>query len=113
SSSSPVAMTRVPREFFSDTTQQMKLGYAAAVAFIQQKHNPSLLDLYTYKLIREGAVAGANDPLLPTHLNALVPWEIRHGQLFDINRFLGNGFDDNGDGVADDYNEAGSGAETA
>lgn len=101
----PVPMARVPREFYRvDPNNPNSL---TAFQYIQSKRSPSLLDLYAYKIIRDG---GAGN--LQNIINAIAPWEIRHGQLFDINRFLGDGLDNNGDGVADDYGEAASG-ETA
>jgi hypothetical protein len=51
--------------------------------------------------------------MLPAHLNEIVPFEVRQGQKFNINRFLGDGNDSNGDLVPDDYVEAGSGTEPA
>ena len=36
----------------------------------------------------------------------MVPWEIWHGQRLNVNRLLGNGRDDNGNGVVDEPAEA-------
>lgn len=62
----------------------------------------SILDLYRQKLI----AAGLTEPTLSSELKKIVPWEFTHGQKFDINRWLGDGFDGNGDGTPDDYIEA-------
>jgi hypothetical protein len=61
----------------------------------------SLLDLYRYRL----AAAGVSANNIPNELLKLVPFEILHGQKFDINRWFGNGLDDNGNGVVDEYEE--------
>ena len=116
SRSLPVAMARIPAEFFTpDASQTTKTGFIAADTYIKHgdQRNPTILTLYTYKLLRDGGFSGPGDPGFDTAFNAIIPWEIRHGQLFDLNRFLGNGWDDNGDGVPDDYNESASGSETA
>ncbi|MFM7070675.1 MAG: hypothetical protein ACKO38_02635 [Planctomycetota bacterium] len=61
----------------------------------------SLLDLYRYRLAATGMLANN----IPNELFKLVPFEILHGQKFDINRWFGNGLDDNGNGVVDEYEE--------
>ena len=67
------------------------------------KTSTTLLDLYRARLISAGISA---EPHLSNALRAMVPWELMHGQRFDINRWLGDGFDGNGDGAADDPVEA-------
>ena len=72
----------------------------------------TILDLY-----RERLIAGYSyvKPLTPAQelviiqqMNKIVPWELRQGRKFDINRWFGNGFDSTVpvDGVADDPVEA-------
>jgi hypothetical protein len=56
----------------------------------------TILDLYHSKI-------GNN----PNTFYTLVPFEMRHGELFNINRPFGNGRDDNGNGIADDTSELG------
>jgi hypothetical protein len=67
------------------------------------KTSTTLLDLYRARLIAAGISA---EPQLSNTLRTLVPWELMHGQRFDINRWLGDGFDGNLDGAADDPVEA-------
>ncbi|MFM9118521.1 MAG: hypothetical protein ACKOU6_20415, partial [Planctomycetota bacterium] len=65
------------------------------------KNRPlSIVDLYRLKL-------AANLPAsqIDTELDKILPFEMRHGQLFNINRVFGNGKDDNKDGVVDDFLE--------
>jgi hypothetical protein len=69
--------------------------------------------MYALKIITSGA---ANPAVVNAVMNQVVPWELRHGGKFDLNRWLGNGFDSavlpgqpGGtvlDGVADDPLEA-------
>jgi hypothetical protein len=74
----------------------------------------SILDMYAFK-INAALQASTGGPTTPAMVNAvmhqLIPWELRHGEKFDLNRWLGNGFDSQGgppyqDGVADDPIEA-------
>jgi len=67
----------------------------------------TVLDLYKAKLTSGGAADVAGE------ITKIVPWEFRHGQRLDINRFLGDGADNNSNGAADDTSEAGSGSEPA
>jgi hypothetical protein len=63
--------------------------------------SPHVLDLYVEKLLRNGVTSSQ----LQGQLNKIVPWEIRHGLKFDINRPFGNGLDDNHNDVVDDPQE--------
>ncbi len=63
---------------------------------------PTILDLYVAKL-QAGGVPPAQ---IPAQLARIVPFEMLHGQLFNVNRYLGNRRDDNGNGVIDEPNEA-------
>lgn len=65
--------------------------------------NRTILDLYAKRL------SGAADPALAW--SQLVPFEFRHGQKFNLNRPFGNGLDDDGNGVIDDFSEGGIAAE--
>ncbi|MFO7905732.1 MAG: hypothetical protein R6U98_23950, partial [Pirellulaceae bacterium] len=69
---------------------------------VPEAKSNSILDLYRLRL-REGGVSEAeiNDEMLK-----IVPWEIWHGQRFNVNRLLGNGRDDNGNNVVDEPAEA-------
>src|SRR5205823_13535298 len=64
----------------------------------------SILDLYHSKLM------SANPGISPVALNIamqrLVPWEFFKSQKFDINRWLGDGVDNDGDGVRDDFKDS-------
>jgi len=100
----PVSNASIPfelRTVHSDTNiNQRQFNY-----FSNYQNNAglgvSLLDLYRYRL----AAAGVLATNIPNELFKLVPFEILHGQKFDINRWFGNGLDDNGNGVVDEYEE--------
>ncbi len=74
-----------------------------ATGWSTNAHRRTLLDLY-YK--RMQSAANFSDTW-----NYLVPFEMRHGHPFNINRPFGNGIDDNSNGVIDDYSEGGANAE--
>ncbi len=65
----------------------------------------SILDMYALRLLH-GGVASAD---LDAEMLKVVPWEIWHGQRFNINRLLGNGRDDNSNNVVDEPLEADGG----
>ena len=70
----------------------------------------TLLDIY-YQRIYNTLVAGGMTPANATtqtlyEIRKMAPWELTHGQKLDLNRWLGDGFDSNGDGTPDDYVEA-------
>ncbi len=65
----------------------------------------SLLDVYRARLAAYGVTGAAAE----TELQKIVPWEILHGERFDINRWLGNGRDDNANNVVDEPGEADAG----
>ncbi len=65
----------------------------------------SILDQYRLRLV-QGGVAAAN---IDAEMLKIVPWEIWHGQRFNVNRLLGNGRDDNGNYVVDEPLEADAG----
>jgi hypothetical protein len=54
----------------------------------------TILDLYYRRLERSGLI----EPQLSQEFAKLVPWEFRRGGKFDINRWFGDGFDNNLDG---------------
>ena len=60
-------------------------------------YNPTLLDLYNFRL-------GGNTNQFQT----IIPFEFFKGQMFNLNRELGNGQDDNGNFVIDEPGEYGS-----
>jgi hypothetical protein len=62
----------------------------------------SVLDLYRARLLAGGV--DADD--VQDHMLMMVPNEIWHGGRFDVNRWFGNGRDDNGNGVVDEPGEA-------
>jgi hypothetical protein len=87
----------------------------------------SILDLYYERILARRLAAGGtrsdgtprySQPLRPDEhlqlkqdMEQIVPWEFFKGQKFDVNRWLGNGFDDpvgTGNGVVDDPDEAGN-----
>ena len=49
---------------------------------------------------------GNTESAYQTVLGQVMPFELFHGQLFDLNRPFGNGVDDNGNGVVDESGEA-------
>ncbi len=65
----------------------------------------SILELYALKL-QQGGVPAAQ---IQSELLKIVPWEIWHGERFNVNRLLGNGRDDNGNNVVDEPLEADAG----
>ncbi|MFN0022093.1 MAG: hypothetical protein ACKVP0_27915 [Pirellulaceae bacterium] len=84
-------------------------------AFGSSAGNNTILDLYYAAIITErgwNPTVGSNpsDPNYPAfmaQMQAIVPFEILKGQMFNLNRELGNGQDDNGNGVVDDPGEFG------
>jgi hypothetical protein len=81
-----------------------------STAFQKTPGNTSILDMYAAKII---VARGFTLPLSPPNaslvyqdLAKLVPWEIRKGGKFDINRWLGDGFDSNGNMTPDEPLEA-------
>ncbi len=77
---------------------------AAAVTQINRENNVpgqrTILDLYVQRLTGGGSTNVAQD------FYKIVPWELRHGGKFNINRWLGDGFDSTGDFVNDDPTES-------
>jgi hypothetical protein len=75
----------------------------------------TVLDVYAAKLDAGLAAAGWVNPARTNEvlrqMRKIAPWEFFHGRKFDINRWLGDGWDSSGtaDGVADDWFEAGTG----
>jgi hypothetical protein len=74
--------------------------------------NMTVLDMYAAKInfaLQAGGIP-STPALVNSILHQLAPWELRHGGKFDLNRWLGNGFDSTlgplQDGVADDPVEA-------
>jgi hypothetical protein len=75
--------------------------------------NSTILDLYYASIISGRSwnqTVGSNpaDPdynNLNTQIQTIVPFEILKGQMFNLNRELGNGIDDNGNGVIDEPGE--------
>ncbi|MCU0876709.1 MAG: hypothetical protein MUF06_02835, partial [Pirellulaceae bacterium] len=67
--------------------------------------NATILNLYYLRL----QAAGLVEPQLSQELNKIVPWEFRHGTKFDINRWFGDGFDNNGNFAVDEPLESTAG----
>ncbi|MFO0902662.1 MAG: hypothetical protein U0939_06660 [Pirellulales bacterium] len=100
SSHIPVGPVTLPTELRTSTN-------AGVFSYLQQLQNsagggPSLLDLYRVRL----TLGGIGNAQLNRQMQIMVPFEILHGQKFDVNRWFGNGRDDNGNGVVDEYEEA-------
>jgi hypothetical protein len=74
--------------------QEMRTTVATGVG------KSTILDLYRAKLAANSVAD------IDTEMRKIVPWEFFKGQKFDLNRWLGNGADDNGDNARDDPNEA-------
>ncbi|QDU93039.1 hypothetical protein [Lignipirellula cremea] len=68
-----------------------------------QSASPTIADLFLERIIANGVTNTTTQLQL---LEKLVPLELRRGELFDVNRPLGNGRDDNGNGVVDEPAEA-------
>src|SRR5205807_10664144 len=67
----------------------------------------SILDLYSAKLQAGLTAAGTlNQVRLNQEMQKIVPWEFFKGQKFDINRWLGDGVDNDADGFRDDMSDA-------
>lgn len=105
SSHIPVSYSSLPFEL---RTNNGNTG--AAYNYLQALQNNShagvsLLDIYRAKLL-QGGFSSAN---VANEMNKIVPFEVLHGQRFDINRWLGNGRDDNSNGTVDEPAEQASG----
>lgn len=61
--------------------------------------NPHFTDLFAAKL---STIGGLNQNQITSQLQIMLPFEMYRGQLFNINRLLGNGVDDNGNFIADE-----------
>lgn len=61
--------------------------------------NPTVVDLFRTKLRKNGIT---QEDVINAELEKMVPFEILHGRPFDLNRWFGNGLDDNGNGVVDE-----------
>ncbi len=66
---------------------------------------PNLVGLYHAKL----RAAGVPEGRVPIEINKLIPFELAHGERLNINRLLGNGIDDNGNQVVDEFLESAAG----
>jgi hypothetical protein len=72
----------------------------------------TILDLYKERLIAgynlTKPITPAEELLIAHQMNRIVPWELRQGRKFDINRWLGDGFDSSVpvNGTGDDPVEA-------
>jgi len=86
SSDVPAHTARVPQQLRSNTFyQNIPMG------------GGTIVDLYRARLsapVMAGG-GGLTDPELTGELNRMVPFEFFQGKNFDINRWLGNGIDDN------------------
>lgn len=69
--------------------------------FMPMLGSTSILDLYRAKL----KANGLTDAQVTQQMLKIVPWEFFKGQKFDINRWLGDGIDNDGDGVVDDVSD--------
>lgn len=65
---------------------------------------PTLTQMYLVKLIQGRLAAGKpnNPTILARELRKLMPPELLHGEMFDVNRRFGNGADDNNNEVVDE-----------
>lgn len=72
----------------------------------------TILDLYFRRLYDVLDAASPNSPSQPkedlarARLASLLPFELQHGQRFDLNREFGNGVDDNGNKIVDEPSES-------
>lgn len=102
------------REMLTTISSHLPVVENAYVRHLRSSVNPgqsTILDLYRAK------IRNVNPTATDAHVNNLIaqiaPWEFRHGQRLDINRYLGDGVDTDGDGAADDDQELSAGTETA
>jgi hypothetical protein len=84
SSHVPVPNVNIPPDMYASVT-----GLAGITS-------PSVLDLYIHRL------SGFSGAALDAELRKIVAFEMLRGQLFDINRPWGNGFDGDGNHVVDE-----------
>ena len=98
SSHIPVGNVALPFELRTSTNSNV---FTYLQALQNAGRGPSLLDLYRVRL----TLGGVTGNQLNTQMQKIVPFEILHGQKFDVNRWFGNGLDDNGNGVVDEYEE--------
>jgi len=120
----PDRLVRLGQETFSYaanrrrvTTLSSHVPVVSSVAYPEDRNGTSmrartLLDLYVETITAELTASGATPAQvamqLPGILETIVPFEIRHGERFDLNRPFGNGRDDNGNGVVDEPSETGT-----
>jgi hypothetical protein len=99
----PAPATRMPQEVrLNGNLNNPNVPYMPTVG------STSILDLYRAKLI-----AGGTPPaLVPVVMQQIVPWEFFKGQKFDLNRWLGDGVDNDNppDGVRDDNSDSATSA---
>jgi hypothetical protein len=97
SSSLPVPETAIPQEMRQYMYSNM----------LKTPGSTSILDLYRWKLSAAPPLGGGLvDPQLTYEMQKIVPWEFFKGQKFDINRWLGDGLDNDSDFARDDPSES-------
>jgi hypothetical protein len=77
-------------------------GYANAEGFGNNQGTQTILDAYFQRIYVALNNAGRSPSSASTVLRQIVPFEVLHGERFDLNRPFGNGVDDNGNGVVDE-----------
>lgn len=77
---------------------------SAGTTLGQRAGRSSILELYAAVLLAQNP--GMRPSQLPRAMRAIVPWEFFHGQKLDLNRWLGDGQDNNGNGAMDEPLEA-------
>lgn len=105
----PVSVFSSPRGMRADQNLSLASQYQFDNSKTVLTGGNSIMELYYAKVapnIYNNASITDKEQGIRNVMAAIVPWEIKRGQLFDINRPFGNGADDNNDGVVDDPSEA-------
>ncbi len=109
SSHVPVSVFSSPRGMRADQNLSLATQYQFDTSKTVLTSGNSILELYYSKVapnIYNNMAIMNKEQGIRNVMSAIVPWELKRGQLFDINRPFGNGADDNNDGVVDDPYEA-------
>lgn len=103
----PVPFVNVPRAVRSDNNVNYETTFGATALGNNVRVPASIADVLKQRLVASGlAPVAANAEIV----KLLAP-EVLRGERFDLNRLLGNGADDNGNGVVDEWSETGESLE--
>jgi hypothetical protein len=91
------------RDLITTESRHVPAPNSAPLPFMRgngQDIDVSIMDIFRARL-QQGGFAGNVD----TEIRKMVAFELLHGEMMDINRWFGNGFDDNGNNVVDEPTE--------